>query len=154
MAEETAMRTLLSVVVLLPFLIGTSSSGPGSAAPALEDCPFEVDPNMVVGKLLGWTRIEVGQAWAHTRTWSDPDGDSASAEIVTGPEGIRLINKPRITSYTILWTPPHPMTTAVVVRVTDKPVTGKPQSQVGTLLVQVVPKMKRRGGSPCGGLPP
>jgi hypothetical protein len=154
MAVETAMRVLLSVIILLPLLIGTSSPGPGSAAPTLENCPFEVDPNLVVGKLLGWTQIEVGQPWAHTRTWSDPDGDSASAEIVAGPEGIRLINKPRITAYTILWTPPHPMTTAVVVRVTDKPVTGQPQSQVGTLLVQVVPKAKRRAGSPCGGPPP
>ena len=145
------MRTLMSVAIVLPLLIGTDRPNPDPDTPAIEDCPFEVDPNMVVGKLLGWARVEVGQQLAHTRTWSDPDGDSARVEIVSGPEGVKLINKPRITSYTILWRPTHPMTTAVVVRVTDRPVTGQPESQTGTLLVQVVPATKRRAPGLCGG---
>jgi hypothetical protein len=147
------MRALMSMAILLPLLIGTSDPAPGSGVPAIENCPFEVDPNLVVGKLLGWARVEVGQQLAHTRTWSDPDGDSAFAEIVTGPEGTKLINKPRITAYTILWTPKHPMTTAIVVRLTDKPATGQPKSQVGTLLVQAVAPARRRGANPCGGQP-
>jgi hypothetical protein len=147
------MRALVGVAILLPLLIGTSSPSPGSDAPTLEDCPFEVDPHLVTGKLLGWVEVEVGQQLAHTRTWSDPDGDSASVEIVAGPEGVKLINKPRIRSYTILWKPKQLMTTAVVVRVTDKPVTGQPESQTGTLLVQVIPAARRRPPSLCGGQP-
>ena len=101
---------------------------------------------MVEGKLLGWVEIEVGQQLAHTRTWSDPDGDSAFVEIVSGPDGVKLINKPRITSYTILWRPTGPMTTAIVVRVMDKPVTGQAKSQV-------VPARKRLAPGLCGGAP-
>ena len=146
-------RTLMSLIVVLPLLIDTNGPCPEPDYPSLADCPFPVDPNLVEGKLLGWLQVKVGQQLTHTRTWCDPDGDSVTAEIVSGPEGVRLINKPRITSYTILWRPKHLTTAAIVVRVTDNPITGSPKSDVGTLLVQVVPKLKRSPSGGCGGRP-
>jgi hypothetical protein len=89
----------------------------------------------------------------HTRTWCDPDGDTVKVEIVRGPEGMKLINKPRITSYTLLWRPRQLTTTAVVLRATDNPTVGLPKSDVGTLLIQVVPPMKRARSGGCGGRP-
>jgi hypothetical protein len=144
-------RTLLSLAVLLPLVIGTSGA-PEAAGPfRLEDCPFPVDPNLVVGKLLGWVQIELGEQLAHTRTWSDPDGDSARIEIVSAPAGVKLINKPKINAYTLLWRPTSVTTAAIVVRITDKPVTGQAKSDTGTLLVQVVPARKKTTRGLCGG---
>jgi hypothetical protein len=139
------------MVVLLPLLVGTSTRSPEPNRPAVEDCPFPVDPNLVVGKLLGWVTIEVGQELGHTRTWYDPDGDSARVEVLRGPEGLTLINRPKIASYTLLWKPRHPMTTAIVVRVTDSPALARPKSDTGTLLVQVVPPRRRFAPGRCGG---
>jgi len=143
----------MSLVVVLPLLIGTNSPCPEPNYPSLEDCPFPVDPNLVNGKLLGWLRVEVGQQLAHTRTWCDPDGDSAVVEILDAPEGVTIINKPRIASYTLLWRPASPTITAIVVRITDSPITGQPESDVGTLLVQVVPATKQSVPRLCGGQP-
>lgn len=146
-------RTLMSLVVVLPLLFGMNNSESVPVRPDIADCPFAVDPNLVEGTLLGWLQVEVGRQMAHTRTYSDPDGDSVKVEIVKGPDGATLINKPRIHSYTLLWTPPHPTTTAIVVRATDNPVLGPPASTVGTLLIQAVPSSQRRTASPCGGQP-
>lgn len=147
------VRTLMSLVVVLPLLVGTNGPCPEPDYPSLADCPFPVDPNLVEGQLLGWLQVDVGRQLAHTRTWCDPDGDSARAEIVAGPEGAMLINKPKIKSYTILWRPKHPATTAIVVRVTDNPIVGPPSSNVGTLLVQAIPATKRSPSGLCGGQP-
>jgi len=146
-------RKLLSLVVLLPLVVGTSGPSQEASYRRLEDCPFPADPNLVIGKLLGWVRVEVGQQLAHTRTWSDPDGDSSVIEILDGPDGVKLINKPRIHSYTLLWRPTSPMTTAIVIRITDKPIRGQAKSDTGTLLVQVVPAQKRATPRLCGGPP-
>lgn len=143
----------MSLVVVLPLLIGTNSPCPEPNYPTMENCPFPVDPNLVNGKLLGWLRVEVGQQLAHTRTWCDPDGDSAVVEILDAPEGVTIVNKPRIASYTLLWRPASPTITAIVVRVTDSPITGQPESDVGTLLVQVVPATKPSVPRLCGGQP-
>jgi len=147
------LRTLMSLMVVLPLLIGTNNPCPEPDYPHIEDCPFPVDPNMVKGKLLGWLQIEVGESLVHTRTWCDPDGDTVKVKIVEGPEGLKLINKPRITSYTLLWRPRQLTTTAIVLEATDDPVVGLPKSDVGTLLVQVVPPMKRSRSGGCGGRP-
>jgi hypothetical protein len=147
------LRTLMSLMVVVPLLIGTNNPCPEPDYPPIADCPFPVDPNLVEGKLLGWLQVEVGEPLAHTRTWCDPDGDSVKVEIVKGPDGVRLINKPRITSYTILWRPSHLTTTAIVLRATDNPVVGLPKSDVGTLLIQVVPTMRRSRSGGCGGRP-
>lgn len=147
------MRTLASVVIVLPLLVGTRRPCPEPEYPTIAQCPFPADPNLVVGKLLGWVRIEVGEELAHTRTWCDADGDSAVVELLDGPEGVELVDKPRINSYTLLWRPTHPMTTAIVVRVTDKPLGRQPKSDTGTILVQVVQPGRRRTASPCGGPP-
>jgi len=146
-------RTLASMVVLLPLLVGTSRRCPEPNYPAVEECPFPVDPNLVVGKLLGWITIEVGQELGHTRTWCDPDGDPARVEVLRGPEGLKLINRPKTASYTLLWRPRHPMTAAIVLRVTDRPTLARPKSDTGTLLVQVVPPRKRFAPGLCGGPP-
>jgi hypothetical protein len=149
----SGMRWILGLSILLPLLVGSNAPAPQSNYPRIEDCPFKVDPNRVVGKLLGWVRVELGKELIHTRTWHDPNGDPAKVEIVSGPEGVKLVNKPNIGSYTIFWTPSQIMTTAIVVRVTDDPQSGKPLSDTGTILVQVVPRGQRvataRGGG-CG----
>ncbi|MBN2133876.1 MAG: hypothetical protein JW741_30520 [Sedimentisphaerales bacterium] len=144
-------RTLASMVVLLPLLVGTSRRCPEPNYPTVEDCPFPVDPNLVVGKLLGWVRLEAGQPLVHTRRWCDPDGDPARVKVLQGPEGLELINRPKTASYTLLWTPRHPMTTAIVLRVTDEPTLARPKSDTGTLLVQVLPRRKRFAPGLCGG---
>jgi hypothetical protein len=146
-------RMAVSLVVVVPLLFGMNGSEPAIVHPDIADCPFPVDASLVEGTLLGWLQVEVGRQMAHTRTYSDPEGDSVKVEIIKGPEGATLINKPRIHSYTILWTPTHPTTTAIVVRATDNPVTGSPASSVGTILIQAVPASQRRGASPCGGQP-
>ena len=146
-------RTLMGLVVVVPLLIGTNGPCPKPNYPAIENCPFPVDPNLVEGKLLGWLRVEVGKQLAHTRPWCDPDGDSAVVEILDAPEGVKIINKPRIASYTLLWRPARPTITAIVVRITDRPITGQPESDIGTLLVQVVPATKLSAPRLCGGQP-
>ncbi len=146
-------RTLMSLAILLPLVVGPSQPSHEARSPQIQDCPFPADPNLVVGKLLGWQRVEVGQQLDHTRTWSDPDGDSVSIEIVSAPAGVKLINKPKIHSYTLLWRPDSPMTTAIVIRITDKPIKGKPMSDTGTLLIQVAPASKRTAPRLCGGPP-
>lgn len=147
------MRTLASILVLLPLLVGNGTPCPEPRYVRLEDCPFPADPNLVVGRLLGWFRIRVGQEFAHTRTWCDPDGDVAVVEMLDGPEGVKVINRPKTTSYTLLWTPRRPMTTAIVLRLTDKPAAGTPESDTGTILVQVVPPRRRFVPGLCGGQP-
>jgi len=147
------MRTLASVVILLPLLIGGTSRCPEPNYPDIEDCPFAVDPNLVVGQFLGWLGVEAGQRLTHTRTWCDPEGDPAAAEIVAGPAGVQLINKPKVASYTLLWTPRQPMIAAIVVRVTDQPSNAQPKSATGTLLVQVVPRGQRLAPKGCGAPP-
>jgi len=145
------MRWLVAVAVVLPLLIGGMKSSPEPNSPDIKSCPFPADPNLVVGKLLACIRLEVGQKLIHTRTWHDPEGDPARVEIVSGPKGVQIINKPRISSYTILWTPKQPMTAAIVVRVTDEPSHGEPKSADGTILVQVVPRVRRPAPRLCGG---
>jgi hypothetical protein len=137
---------------LLPLLSGKAPC-PEPNYPRIEDCPFEVDPNLVVGKLLGWVRIELGKELIHTRTWCDPNGDFARVGIVSGPDGLRIVNKPKTGSYTIFWTPRQVQTTAIVVRVTDDPRTGQPKSDTGTILVQVVPRGQRVAPKGCGSPP-
>ena len=112
-----------------------------------------MDPNLVVGRLLGWVRIELGKELIHTRTWRDPEGDPAKVGIIRGPDGVRIVNKPKTGSYTIFWTPRQVETTAIVVQVTDEPLRGKPMSDTGTILVQVVPRGQRLAPRGCGGPP-
>ena len=145
---------LISLVVVCPLLIGTDGPCSEPTRPRLEDCPFPVDPNQVQGVLLGWIEIQVGERLTHTRTWCDPDGDSALAEITSGPEDARLVNKPKVNAYTILWTPKYPTTAAIVVRVTDRPDFAPPKSSVGTLLVRAVTTRKHTARGSCGGQPP
>lgn len=145
-------RVLVGMVVLLPLLLGTKPPCPEPNRPPIADCPFAVDPNLVVGKLLGWVSIEVGQELAHTRRWCDPDGDSAVVEILHGPRGLELVNRPKTASYTLLWKPRRPMTATVVLRVTDKPAQGRAKSDTGTILVQVLPPRRRVAPGLCGGL--
>lgn len=147
------LRTLMSLVIVLPLLIGAENPCPEPDYPDLADCPFPVDPNQVEGKLLGWFQIGVGESFVHTRTWCDPDGDTVRVEILRGPEDMKIINKPRITSYTLLWRPRQLATTAIVLRATDNPAVGLPKSDVGTLLIQVVPSTKRARTGGCGGRP-
>jgi hypothetical protein len=89
----------------------------------------------------------------HTRTWYDPDGDPADVKVLQGPVGVRIVNRPRTGSYTILWTPRQIMTAAIVVQVTDQPANGQPKSDVGTVIVQVVPRGQRLAPHGCGGPP-
>jgi hypothetical protein len=146
-------RVLTSVIVVLPLLLESGSPCPEPNLPAVRDCPFEFDPNLVVGQFLGWLRIEAGQQLVHTRTWCDPDGDPARAELLDAPEGMRLYSKPKIASYTLLWTPTRPQTVAVVLRVTDEPRSGEPASSTGTILIQVVAPGRRTAPGLCGGQP-
>lgn len=145
------MRWMLALSILLPLLVGSHAPAPQPDYPRIEDCPFPADPNLVVGKLLGWARVELGKELIHTRTWSDPNGDLAKVEIVSGPDGARIVNKPKTGSYTIFWTPRQIMTAAIVVRVTDDPLSGEPLSDTGTILVQVVPQGQRAAASRGGG---
>jgi hypothetical protein len=147
------MRPIAGLLILLPLLVGGNAPGPDPNYSRIEDCPFKVDPNLVVGKLLGWVRIELGKELIHTRTWRDPNGDLAKVEIVSGPDGARIVNKPKTGSYTIFWTPRQIQTTAIVVRVTDDPRSGQPKSDTGTILVQVVPRGQRQGPRGCGSPP-
>lgn len=150
------MRWWASITVLLPLLVGGVASGPKPdyQYPKIEDCPFPVDPNLVVGKLLACVRVELGQTLVHTRPWYDPDGDPAEVKILKGPAGARIVNRPKAGSYTILWTPRQIETCAIVVQVTDQPAPGqKPLSDVGTILVQVVPRGHRPASHGCGGPP-
>jgi hypothetical protein len=147
---------MVALSILLPLLVGSNTPAPQPDYPRIEDCPFPADPNLVVGKLLGWVRVELGKELIHTRTWSDPNGDLAKVEIVSGPDDVRIVNKPKTGSYTIFWTPRQIQTTAIVVRVTDDPQSGSPLSDTGTILVQVVPRGQRtaaRGGGGCGSPP-
>lgn len=147
------MRLLAGIIVVLPLVLGAGAPRPQSDYPSVEECPFSVDPNLVEGRLLGWVRIEVGKSLTHTRTWYDPDGDEAMVEIVKGPPHARIVNRPKVGSYTILWTPREPGTVAIVLRVTDKPRTGLPKSDTGTILVQVRPRGKHPAPRLCGGPP-
>jgi len=146
------MRWLIGMAVVLPLLVG-GSGHPEPGYPDIKNCPFEVDPNLVVGKFLGCIRLEVGQDLIRTFTWRDAEGDPAEAEILSAPKGVQLINKPRTSSYTLLWTPREPMTAAIVVRVTDKPLDARPQSETGTILIQVVARKPLLAPKGCGGQP-
>ena len=147
------MRWLMNVVILLPLLVGGNTRCPEPERPDIKDCPFPVDPNLIQGVLLGWVRLEVGQNVTHTRTWCDEEGDPADAELVSAPAGVRLINKSKVSSYTLLWTPTQPTTAAIVVRVTDRPLDRSPKSNTGTILVQVVPRGTHFAPKGCGGPP-
>jgi len=146
-------RWLASMTILLPLLVGGAAPRTEPNLPRLEDCPFAVDPNLVVGKLLACLRVELGRQMIHTRTWYDPEGDPAEVKILKGPQGVQILNRPKIRSYTILWTPTQIMTTAIVVQVTDQPARGQPASSVGTILVQVVPRGQQPAPRGCGGPP-
>jgi hypothetical protein len=147
------VRWMSCVLVLAPLLVGAAAPCPEPNRPDIRACPFPVDSSLVVGTLLDWVRLEVGQKFTYTRTWCDPDGDPAEVEIVSGPEGVQIVNKPKTGAYTLLWLPRTPMTAAVVVRVTDKPAHGDPNSAIGTILVQVVPRGQRPAPRQCGGQP-
>jgi len=140
-------------MTLLPLLVGSAAPRTEPNSPRLEDCPFAVDPNLVEGKLLACVRVEVGRQMIHTRTWSDPEGDPAEVKIRKGPPGVQIINRPKVHSYTILWTPTRIETAAIVVQVTDQPARGQPASSIGTILVQVVPGGQQPAPRGCGGPP-
>lgn len=142
---------MAGLLILLPLLVGGGTERPEPQYPDIEDCPFEVDSNLVVGKLLGWVRVEVGKEMIHTRSWYDPNGDLARVEVISGPNGVRLVNRPKTGSYTLFWTPQEVQTCAIVVRVTDIPQVGQPKTDTGTILVQVVPRGKRLAPRGCGG---
>jgi hypothetical protein len=145
------MRWLMSMMVVLPLLLG--GRNPEPEYPSLRDCPFAVDPNLIVGKFLGCLRLTVGQDLVRTLTWHDAEGDPADVELLAAPKGVQLVNKPRTSSYTLLWTPKQPMTAAIVVRVTDKPRGAQPQSETGTIVVQVVASKPLLVPKGCGGQP-
>jgi hypothetical protein len=147
------MRWLASTVIFLPLLVGGIPRQTEPNDPRLKDCPFAVDPNLVVGKLLACVRAEVGRSLIHTRTWYDPDGDPAQVRILQGPAEAQIVNRSKTGSYTILWTPRQVGITAIVVEVTDQPAHGRPKSDVGTILVQVVPHGMRLAPHGCGGPP-
>jgi hypothetical protein len=147
------MRWFTTVMILAPLLVGGSTPPTAPSPSKPEECPFAFDPNLVVGRLLACVRVEVGQPMIHTRTWHDPDGDPATVSILHGPEGARIVNRTRAGSYTILWTPRQIQTCAIVVQVTDQPARGKPKSDVGTIVVQVVPHGSRSAPHGCGGPP-
>ena len=144
------MHRTAGLLILLPLLVGDTTERPEPHYPDIADCPFEVAPNLIVGKLLGWTRVELGKELIHTRAWYDPNGDDARVEIVSGPDGVRIVNRPKTRSYTLFWTPKEVQTCAIVVRVTDVPRTGQPKSDTGTILVQVVPRGRHRAPRGCG----
>ena len=56
-----SMRRIAGLLILLPLLIGGEAPHPEVHYPDIKDCPFEVDPNLVEGKLLGWVRVELGK---------------------------------------------------------------------------------------------
>lgn len=149
------MRWCVSIAILAPLLVGGTArqTEPDYHYPKLADCPFAVDPNLVVGKLLACLQVEVGHQLIHTRPWHDPDGDPAQVRILKGPPGVQIVNRPYTHSYTILWTPRQIQTCALVVQITDQPAHGKPLSDTGTILVQVVPRGHRLAAHGCGGLP-
>lgn len=147
------IRALAGVVVVFPLLVGMGSPSPEPNRPTVQDCPFEIDPDRIRGTFLGWLRVEMGQQLVHTRTWRDPDGDSARVELLEGPEGMQLYNKPKMNSYTLVWTPTRVELVAVVLRVTDDPRPGIPASSTGTILIQVVPPDRRAARGLCGGRP-
>lgn len=147
------VRALAGIIFLLPLWLGASSPGETSRDVDAEACPFAFDPNLVEGKLLGWIVVEVGRSIKQTRTWSDPDGDDAMVEIVKGPRNALLVNHPKTSSYTIRWTPQRPQTTSIILRVTDNPSSGVPQSVTGTLLVQVTEPHRDMPPRLCGGAP-
>jgi hypothetical protein len=147
------MRIAAGILVILPLLVGGSPPATTLNSIGAAACPFAYDPNLVEGRLLGWLQVEVGRSITHTRTWYDADEDEGFAEIVKGPPRARLIYRPKVRSYTILWTPQEPQTTAVVVKVTDKPQTGVPKSDTGTILIQVLPHQRRQAPRFCGGPP-
>ena len=147
------VRWLAGAIVVLPLLIGGAVPCPEPNYPDITEAPFPVDPNLVQGRLLDWIHLEVGQRWAHTRTWCDPEGDPARADIVSAPEGVQIVNKPKISSYTLLWTPSQPMLAAIVVRVTDMPLRGEPTSSTGTILVRVVAPEQRSATGGCASRP-
>ena len=146
-------RWLASVMILLPLLVGGGQRSRPTAGPGIKDCPFRVDPNLVEGKYLGCVRLEVGQAFVRTGIWSDAEGDPAQVEILRAPAGVQLVNRPKTSSYTLLWTPRAPMMAAIVLRITDKPVGARPMSQTGTIIVQVVPRRLGLAPKGCGGQP-
>ena len=147
------MRVLAGAMVVLPLLVGGGAPCPEVNRPAMEDCPFAFDPHLVVGQFLGWVCVEAGQQLVHTRTWCDPDGDTASAELLDAPEGMRLYNKPKMNSYTLVWTPKRAGVFAAVVRVTDQPRSGESAGSTWTILVQVVAPARRAAPGLCGGPP-
>jgi len=147
------MRVLAVGMLVLPLLVGGGAPGPEVNGPAMEDCPFAFDLELVVGQFLGWVRVETGQTLDHTRTWCDPDGDPAGAGLLDAPDGMRLYNKPKISSYTLVWTPKRAGVFAAVVRVTDEPRSGEPAANAGTILVQVVAPARRVAPGRCGGPP-
>jgi hypothetical protein len=145
------MRVLASITILLPLLVGSGGPHPRTNAGSVAECPFSFDPSLVEGRLLGWLQVEVGRQIAHTRTWSDPDGDTAAVEIIKGPPHVTLVNKPKVNAYTLLWTLQEPMTTAIVLRITDRPQVGLPMTDTGTIVIQVLPRQRRAASSLCGG---
>jgi len=147
------MRVLAVGMVVLPLLVGGGAPCPEPNEPAMEDCPFAFDSHLIVGQYLGWVCVEAGQQLVHTRTWCDPDGDTASTELLDAPEGMRLYNKAKMNSYTLVWTPKRAGVFAAVVRVTDQPRSGEPAGSTGTILVQVVAPARRAAPGLCGGPP-
>jgi hypothetical protein len=147
------MRWLISMAILLPLAIGGGLRRAEPNYPKLEDCPFAADPNLVVGKLLACLQVELGQRMIHTRMWYDPEGDPVEVRILKGPEGVQIVNRPKTGSYTILWTPRQVMIAAIVVQATDQPVRGRPGSDTGTILVQVLPGRQRLVPRGCGAPP-
>lgn len=147
------MRVLAVGMLVLPLLVGSGAPCPEPNEPVIEDCPFAFDSQLVVGQFLGWVCVEAGQTLDHTRTWCDPDDDPAKAELLDGPDGMRLYNKPKISSYTLVWTPKRAGVFAAVVRVTDEPRSGKPADSTGTILIQVVTPARRAAPGLCGGPP-
>ena len=112
-----------------------------------ETMEARVNPEGVQGVTAGYGYVITGQGGGE---WTVKITDGR-VEVLQGPEGLELINRPKTASYTLLWTPRHPMTTAIVLRVTDEPTLARPKSDTGTLLVQVVPRRKRFAPGLCGG---
>ena len=81
------------------------------------------------------------------------EGDPARASIASATEGVQIIDRPKISSYTLIWTPMQMGVYAIVVRVTDDPPSGQPKSTTGTVLVEVVPRGQRPAPRGCGSPP-